>query len=248
LSNRDRGLVEAGKFLAKSPLMFQLLRLLQNKEATLTEITGQLKKTKSSASRALRKLRRTGLVEATKNLQNGRSKIFRLPEEKKDPVRKLLLELASSQVLPSRATSFLMADLEGLVEEVLKMRLLGWKITRTPKDRFNFALQRPRPSPIGVALKLKLGGQRFERGFYQTIGELLTIPELPQLIVVAVFGAVKGGPMSIVEDRLKSLLSGQGSAVKFLWLNRSPLAVDRDYITKEIVSKITRWANELPRT
>jgi DNA-binding MarR family transcriptional regulator len=227
--------------LTRSPLVFQVLRLLQNKGATLRDITRQLRKTKPSTSRAVRTLQEMGLVEATRSQENGRLRIFEVPPSKKDVVQKSLLKLAYGQSSPGRATPFVMADLENLVEEVLRTKLKDWKIDRRKKG-YDFVLTHP--GRTSIALELKMGGRRFQRRLRDTIGEILEPKEPPQLIVLAVFGRVNKKAVSVIEDRLTNLLKLQGSAIKFLWLDRMPLTTDRTYVDREIAHKILQWTNQ----
>lgn len=61
--------------------------------------------------------------------------------------------------------------------------------------------------------------------------------------MLAVFGSVDKKVVSVIEERLTYLLRLQGSTIRYLWLDRTPLAVDRNYVDKEIVDKMLRWTN-----
>jgi len=238
-------ILEKYDVVAQSPLMLQILRLLDSRHGTMTEITEELNKTKPSVSRALQSLRRLGLLETKENPDDARSTIFSI--RKKDLVHEILAEVASSQNRPRafRAIPFAMIDLERLVEEVLRNKLEGWKVTKTQPPRpYDFALERLNP-PLTLGLELKLGGEQFERRLYQTLGEMVAVKEPAGMVVLAVFGSVNKKAMSVAEERLSSLIGAQGSIAKVLWLDRGPLSVDRAYIDEKLVSRILEWAEEV---
>ena len=93
-------------------------------------------------------------------------------------------------------------------------------------------------------MELKLGGEHFERRLFETIGQI-AVPDPPDLVVLAIFGAVRKKFRDIVEERLTSLLAAQKSAVRFLWLDRGPLAVDRAYVAQQIAKPILERTHQM---
>jgi DNA-binding MarR family transcriptional regulator len=232
--------------LAASPLAYQILRLLVSTDGNLTEkeIMRQLEKTKGSIGRALYNLKRMGLIEARRNPEDGRSMTFGV--RKKDIVRKLVAEVtyAQSPPRPFKAIPFAMADLENVLEQGLKETMMEWKITRTPPGKaFDLILERANP-PLSVGLELKLGGQHFERRLFETIGRI-AVPDPPDLVVLAVFGAVGKKFKDMTEERVTSLLGAQKSVGRFLWLDRGLLGVDRTYVTEQIARPILKWTEQM---
>jgi DNA-binding MarR family transcriptional regulator len=237
---------EERDILAASPLMYQILRLLESTEGNLTEkeIMRRLQKTKGSVGRALYSLKQMRLIEVKRNPEDGRSMTFGV--QKKDLARNLLAEIASVQnpPRPFKAIPFAMADLGRAVEQVLGSAMVNWKIERTsPNKVFDVILERVNP-PLRVGLELKLGGQHFERRLFETIGKI-AVPAPPNLVVLAVFGAVRKESRDMAEERITSLLAAQKSVARFLWLDRGALAVDLAYITEQIAKPILEWANQM---
>jgi hypothetical protein len=187
-----------------------------------------------------------GLIEAKRNPENGRSMLFAVPEARRAHVRRLLVQVASAES-PSRATPFMMADLDRLVEGELRSKFVRWKISKHVENIFDFVLQAP-DSSIDLALVLKLGGMHFERRLFEIIGLILSVPKPPKLVVLAIFGTVTNKSMSIAEERLTTLLNMQGSTLRFLWMDRGPLALDRAYVREEVVEKILAWINYARRS
>jgi DNA-binding MarR family transcriptional regulator len=237
---------EERDILVASPLMYQILRLLESTEGNLAEkeIIIELKKTKGSTGRALYHLKRMGLIEAKRNPEDGRSMTFGV--RKKGLVRNLLAQVASAQYPPRpfKAIPFAMADLKNVVAQGLGAAMVEWKIARGPASKsFDLTLERTNP-PLQLGLELKLGGEHFERRLFETIGQI-AVPDPPDLVVLAIFGAVRKKFRDIVEERLTSLLAAQKSAVRFLWLDRGPLAVDRAYVAQQIAKPILEWTNQM---
>jgi DNA-binding MarR family transcriptional regulator len=235
---------EDHEILASSPLAYQILRLLESTDRSLSEkeIMKQLHKTKGSVGRALYRLKRMGLVEVEKNPEDGRSTIFHV--RKKNLARSLLAEAVSTPPKPFRAIPFAMADLRQTIREELEATMPDWKIHRaSPDQAFDLILQRADPPPQVVGLELKLGGQGFERKLLETIGKI-AVPDPPRLVVLAVFGAVGEKPREVTEERITSLLAAHKSTARFLWLDRSPLAVDRAYIAEQIAKPILEWTEQ----
>jgi DNA-binding transcriptional ArsR family regulator len=240
--------VKEYELLRKSPLMLGVLRLLESRDATLTEITHHLRKTKPSTSRVLHLLKQMGLIEARENPEDGRSTIFSV--RKRNLVHTMLVEIASDHkpLKPFRALPFAMGDLEILIDGVLRSELTeGWTIRRTsPRQMFDFVLERQEP-PLSIGLELKLGGEHFEKRVFEIIGQMLAVPNPPDLVVLAVFGAVRKKFIEIAEGRLVSLLAAQKSVARFLWLERGPYNVDRPYIVERIIKPILEWAEKIRR-
>jgi DNA-binding transcriptional ArsR family regulator len=244
---RGVGALEKYEVIARSPVVLQALRVLELRDATLAEICGEIKKNEPSTSRAVATLKRIGLVETRKNPQDQRSTIFSVRD--KDLVRNILRDIASNQASPKpfRAIPLAMMDLETLAEQVAAATP-GWKATRIrPAGSFDLLLQRSEP-PLRVAIEFKLGGEQFERRLYETIGQMVWASELPDLVILAVFGSVSERVMSVVEDKLASIVGALGSTARVLWLDRGPLSVDRDYMNEKVMSKIFEWAKEMPKS
>jgi len=240
MSAEERALLE------RSPLMVQVLRLVESRDATLTEITKELRKTKPSTYRALDGLMKIGLVESQRNPKDGRSPIFVV--QKKDVARDLLRQVSYIRIPKHfRAMSFAVAGIENMVEYVLEdeFKAKGWEITRgRSPESLDFVLERAKP-PLSVGLELKLGGEHFDQRVYETIGHILSVDNPPDLIVLAVFGTVKKKSRELTEQRLALLLGAQKSIARFLWLDRGLLGVDRAYVTEQIARPILEWTEEM---
>jgi DNA-binding MarR family transcriptional regulator len=231
--------------LEESPLAYRVLKLLESEDATLTQILDRLGKTKSSVSRVLQVLKREKLIEGRENPKDGRSIIYRVPKNKRTPVRTLLNKVAQSEVEPklTRAIPFAMIDLENLVIETLKKNLDGWSITAGHGKGLDVLIQRPDP-PLEIGLELRVGGEPFERHFYEFIGQIVATTELPKLVLIAVFGRVKDQVKSLTEDKLRTLLQPQGTTSQVLWLDQGPMTVDRAYLASKLIPKIHQIAPE----
>jgi DNA-binding transcriptional ArsR family regulator len=237
--------VEERALLERSPLMVQVLRLLESRDATLGDIAGELRKTKPSTYRALDGLMKIGLVESQKNPEDGRSPLFVV--QKKDIARDLLRQVSYTRIPKHfRAMPFAMSGIENMVKYVLEdeFEAKGWSVTRRESEPLDFILERARPT-LRVGLELKLGGDHFDQRVYETVGQLLSIDNPPQLIVLAVFGAVKKKSKELSERRLALLLGAQKSVARFLWLDRGILGVDRAYVTEYIARPILEWTEEM---